>query len=174
MTSALIFGTQVLAIYDSNPPSSINRDAANGVPRLSVSGANVGWSDGSGFAIIPATYTDTQPLNTQQISFDAPTLAQWAIVNGVANGPRTWQTLPQPVYTCALWQLQAAMTPAQWTASQAALAALNNPAVSAYFSHGGNTIPSNSPTLIALGSSLGLTADQVAALVQQASAIAIE
>jgi hypothetical protein len=97
MTSALIYQTQVLAVYDGNPPSSISRDAANGLPRLSVSGASVGWSDGNGFAIIPATYTDTQPSNTVQAAFDAPTLAQWTVLNGVASGPRTWQTVTPSV-----------------------------------------------------------------------------
>ena len=43
------------------------------------------------------------------------------------------------------------MTAAQWTAAQSAIAALSNPAVSAFFAHGANVIPGNSTTLVALG-----------------------
>ena len=78
-----------------------------------------------------------------------------------------------PAPTCQLWQLQAVMTAAQWTAAQNAVAALNNPAVSAFFAHGTNVIPANSTTLLSLGTAIGLTAAQITALVQQASAVSI-
>jgi predicted DsbA family dithiol-disulfide isomerase len=65
------------------------------------------------------------------------------------------------------------MTAAQWSAAQSAIAALNNPVVSAFFAHGTNVIPANSTTLLALGIGMGLTADEVTALVAQASAVAI-
>lgn len=78
---------------------------------------------------------------------------------------------PQAPLTCQLWQLQAVMTPAQWTAAQAAAAALNNPAVSAFFSHPGAQIPASSTTRLALGAATGLNADQLKSLVEQASAV---
>ena len=54
-----------------------------------------------------------------------------------------------------------------------AVAALDNPAVSAFFAHGTNVIPANSTTLVSLGTAIGLTSDQVTVLVQEASAISI-
>ena len=77
------------------------------------------------------------------------------------------------VASCQLWQLQAVMTAAQWTAAQNAIAALNNPAITAFFQHGTNVIPADSKTLLQLGTTIGITADQVTSLVQQASAVAI-
>jgi hypothetical protein len=50
---------------------------------------------------------------------------------------------------------------------------LNNPAVSAFFAHGANAIPADSTTLLSLGASIGFSAAQVAALVQQAGAASI-
>lgn len=82
-------------------------------------------------------------------------------------------TPPAAVPTCALWQLQAVMTNAQWTAAQAAVAAIGNPALSAFFAHGTNVIPANSTTLISLGATLGLSADQVTALVAAGAEVAI-
>ena len=75
--------------------------------------------------------------------------------------------------TCQLWQLQSVMTTNQWTQVQAAVAALANPAITAFFQHGTNVIPANSTTLVALGAQIGLTADQVTTLVQQASQVSI-
>lgn len=75
--------------------------------------------------------------------------------------------------SCQLWQLQAVLTSAQWAQVQTAVQAMNNPAVTAFASHGTNVIPANSTTLIALGQAIGLTVDQVTALVQQASQIVI-
>jgi hypothetical protein len=89
------------------------------------------------------------------------------------NTPNAAPTPVASVPACQLWQLQAVMTAAQWTAAQNAVAALNNPAVSAFFAHGTNVIPANSTTLVALGEAIGLTAAQITTLVQQASAVAI-
>jgi hypothetical protein len=75
---------------------------------------------------------------------------------------------PLPPKTCQLWQLQAVMTPAQWIAAQ-----FNNPAVSAFFAHGTNSIPDNSTTLLQLGAAIGLTSDQVKALVAKAAQVSI-
>ncbi len=91
------------------------------------------------------------------------------------NTPTPAVAPPAPVPSCQLWQLQAVTTPAQWAGVTAAVAALDNPAVSAFFAHGTNVIPANSTTLLALGASLSppMAAAQVTALVAQASAIAI-
>ena len=83
---------------------------------------------------------------------------------------------PAPVVapsSCQLWQLQSVLTTAQWTALQAAIVALNNPAVTAFLSHGTAQIPAASTTVISLGASIGLSAAQVAALVAEAAAVAI-
>jgi len=72
-----------------------------------------------------------------------------------------------------LWQLEAVLTFDQWTQILAAVAKMNNPAVTAFMARGGNFIPANSTTLIALGAAIGLSPDQVTALVEQASAVVI-
>lgn len=89
------------------------------------------------------------------------------------NTPTAYTPPAAPPPSCQLWQLQAVMTTAQWTAAQNAVAALNNPAVSAFFAHGTNIIPASSTTLLSLGTTIGLTAAQITALVQQASAVSI-
>jgi hypothetical protein len=89
------------------------------------------------------------------------------------NTPTPATTPPTPIPACQLWQLQSVMTTAQWAAAQTAVTALNNPAVSAFFAHGTNVIPASSTTLLSLGESIGLTAAQITALVQQASAVSI-
>lgn len=94
------------------------------------------------------------------------------LASGVTIAPAPPPPAPLPP-SCALWQLQAVMPAAQWTAVQAAIAALNNPVLAAFFAHGTNMIPANSTTLVSLGASLGLSADQVTALVTQAAAVAI-
>jgi len=98
---------------------------------------------------------------------------QYLVWLAAGNTPTPYTPQPTPVPTCQLWQLQAVMTAAQWTAAQNAVAALDNPAVSAFFAHGTNVIPANSTTLAQLGTAIGLTAAQVTALVQQASAESI-
>lgn len=92
---------------------------------------------------------------------------------GAGNSPTSASIPPAPVPSCALWQLQAVMTAAQWTAVANAVTALNDPAVSAFFAHGTNVIPANSTTLQSLGAAIGLSADQVTTLVRQANAVVI-
>jgi hypothetical protein len=89
------------------------------------------------------------------------------------NAPAPAPSPPPPVPSCALWQLQAVMTPAQWTAVQSAVAALANPAVSAFFAHGADVVPADSTTLLSLGASIGLGADEVTTLVSQGVAVSI-
>jgi hypothetical protein len=114
-------------------------------------------SDG---AVIPA-----DPLNTDYAAYLA-----W-VAKG--NTPTPAAIPPAPVHSCTLWQLQAVLTPAQWTAVLAAVAALNNPVITAFAQHGTNQIPGNSTTVIQIGAAIGLTPDQVLALVTQASTIAL-
>ena len=105
---------------------------------------------------------------TNREMFTAAAAGQYGAV-----GAYVAAVMATPVPSCALWQLQSVLTPAQWTAVQAAVAALNNPAVSAFFAHGTNMIPANSTTLLSIGASIGLSAEQVAALVEQAAAVTI-
>jgi hypothetical protein len=111
-------------------------------------------------AAIPA-----DPLNMDYAAYLA-----WVEAGGVPNPA---PTPPAPVPSCQLWQLQAVMPPAQWASVMAAVAALNNPTVSAFVAHGTNVMPANSTTVLALGAAIGLTPDQVTALVAQASTIVI-
>ncbi len=107
---------------------------------------------------------------------DDPRNADWQAYQAwlaAVNTPTPYTPPPAPPAVCQLWQLQAVMSAAQWTAAQNAVAALNNPAVSAFFAHGTNVIPANSTTLLSLGAAIGLSAVQVAALVEQASAVSI-
>jgi hypothetical protein len=91
------------------------------------------------------------------------------LASGIAATP--YVAPPAPTPSCQLWQLQSVMTVAQWTAIQANITTLNNPAVTAFFQHGTNTIPANSTTLLSLGEQIGLTADQITALITQASSV---
>lgn len=90
-----------------------------------------------------------------------------------AGNTATAAVAPVVVPQCQLWQLQAVLTSTQWSAVQAAVTALNNPAVTAFASHGDNLVPANSTTLISLGAAIGLSPAQVTALVTQAAAISI-
>ena len=94
----------------------------------------------------------------------------WRSAGGV---PLPAVTAPAPVPSCTLWQLQSVMTTAQWVQLQAAITALNNAAVVAFFAHGTSVIPANSTTLISLGATIDLTADQITALVAAAAAVSI-
>lgn len=105
-----------------------------------------------------------------------PNNVDWQIYQAwLAKGniPSPYTAPPTPPASCQLWQLQAVMTLAQWSTVQSAVAALNNPAASAFFAHGTNSIPANSTTLVALGGDIGLNAAQVGALVAQASTVVI-
>jgi hypothetical protein len=80
---------------------------------------------------------------------------------------------PAAVPSCALWQLQAVLTAAQWSQVTATVTALGNPSVSAFFAHGTNIIPASSTTLLALGAAIGMTSADVSALVERAAAVSI-
>jgi hypothetical protein len=103
------------------------------------------------------------------------------------NAPNPAPAGPAPVPTALLWQLEAAcegaasaaalgFTPPTWAQVQAAVAAQNSPALTAFFNVGTNAIPADSTTLLALAAALPspLTAAQVTALVAAAAAVAID
>lgn len=89
------------------------------------------------------------------------------------NLPTPYVAPPPAPVSCQLWQLQSVMTAEQWSAVEAFIASMNDPAVSAFFAHGTNQIPSNSTTLARIGEGIGLTTDQLNALMQQAAAVSI-
>jgi hypothetical protein len=89
------------------------------------------------------------------------------------NTPTPATAPPPPVPTCLIWQLKAALTPAHLAAVTTAVSALGDSAVTQFFDQGTNQIPANSQTLIKLGAVVGLSQDQVTALVTAASAITI-
>jgi hypothetical protein len=101
------------------------------------------------------------------------------------NTPNPALTPPAPVPTALLWQLEAVcnsspaslgFAPPTWAEVQAAVAAQNNPALTAFFNVGMNPIPANSKTLLALAAAVPtpLSAAQATALVSAAAAVAID
>ena len=117
---------------------------------------------------VAVPYVDPQggqyPPNLEQI-WSADELA--AI--GLKSAPN-----PASTPTCQVWQLKAVLTAAQTTAVEAAIAAAPNAsALQAFWATGGAPVPADSTTLLALGAAIGLTAAQVAALVQGAAQVSI-
>ena len=125
--------------------------------RFTSSGDLIRGSDG---ALIPIN-----PANTDYAAY-----LRWAAIASNAAAP---YVAPPPVYNCQLWQLQSVMTADQWSNVQTTVASFGDPAVSAFFAHGTNLIPSNSTTLQMLGVAIGLTTAQITSLVQQASTVSI-
>ena len=109
MTTALIQGPSVLAVWDNYPFGPLPNGqyiATSGTYPLPVT-----FSDGS--KLVSATYTDTPGAN--QVSTGA-NLASWTVNAGppvTASGPRNWQTVTPSV-------------PSLCTRSQGLLALLNN------------------------------------------------
>ena len=80
---------------------------------------------------------------------------------------------PPRVPSCLVWQLEAHLSPAQWSAVQAFIAGSGNQALIAFASHGTNPVPANSTTLAALAGVAGIDPATLPALVEAASKIAI-
>ena len=134
--------------------------------------ANQSPLDTPGTWLYPANSTLIAPptAGPGQAAYFSAKLGSW----GLSSATPPPQDAPPPgVPSCMLWQLEAILTPTQWSQVQSAVAAMNNPALTAFAAHGSNFIPANSTTLIALGAAIGLTPAQVTALVEQASAIVI-
>lgn len=122
---------------------------------------------GSTFIIRDA---DGAVIPADQANTDYTTYLAWV---RAGNRPTAATQPPAPVPQCELWQLQAVLSPAQWTSVMAAVAAANNPALTAFASRGDSLIPGDSLTLISLGAAIGLTAAQVLATVAQATLVSI-
>jgi hypothetical protein len=93
LTSALTYNGSIRQVYDPNVPAIIDLPVGGSFPKLIVYGACPGYSDGSGYSIIPAVYTDTPPANSVQTGWQA---ANPALVDGVAQITRTWQAVTPP------------------------------------------------------------------------------
>ena len=107
---------------------------------------------------------------------DDPQNIDWQAYQGwlaAGNTPAAAPAPPVAIPSCQLWQLQAVLTAAQWSAAMNAIAAMNNPIISAFAAHGSNVIPANSTTLAALAVDVGIDPATLPALISQASTIAI-
>ena len=89
------------------------------------------------------------------------------------NTPDPYVPPTPPPATCQIWQLQASLTPDQWTSVQNFIAASNNLALQAFAAHGTNVIPSNSTTLAILAGVAGVDPSTLNSLVASASTISI-
>ena len=75
--------------------------------------------------------------------------------------------------TCQLWQLQSVLMGHQWTSLLVAAAALNKPEMVPFFSCGSNKVSSDSATLLALFTAIGLSRQQMEDAVRQAHSVII-
>jgi hypothetical protein len=120
----------------------------------------------------PGVYED----DTGAFIPDEPSNIDWQHYQdwlAAGNTPNPAPIPPAPVPSCQLWQLQATLTPAQWTAVQSAIAAMNNPVLTAFSQHGTNVIPANSTTLAQLATAIGIDPSTLPALITAASKVAI-
>src|SRR5208337_333834 len=111
MPSALIKDTAVLQVFDDSYPipSPLHLEA-----KLQVSGATIGWSGSdaaAGYAIVPATYTDTQPDPASYTTGQTCT-----IVNNAVHVTRTWVTPPAAPISLNFLQFIALFTQAEQAA----------------------------------------------------------
>ena len=111
MPSALIKDTTVRQVFDDAYPipSPLHLEA-----KLQVSGATVGWSGSeaaAGYAIVPATYTDTQPKPTSYTTGQT-----YTIVNNAVQVTRTWVTPPTAPLSLKFLEFIALFTQAEQAA----------------------------------------------------------
>lgn len=99
MTSALVYNNAVESFYAGDIPGRIF--FKNGG---TVDGARVGYSNGNGYSILPASYTDSPPL-----PYSYSTGNSYAIAGGTVNVTRTWAT---PAQAPIAVQLRSVSTPA--------------------------------------------------------------
>ena len=108
---------------------------------------------------------------------DDPGNADWQTFQAwiaAGNTPNPAPAVAPVVPTCQVWQLKAVLTAAQTSAVEAAITASPNAAaLQAFWETGDAPVPANSTTLLTLGATIGLTATQVMALVQQAAEVQI-
>ena len=152
------------------PPTVYNYNATTGL-YLGSSQATQSPLDVPGTWLYPANTTLIAPptAGPGQAAYFSAKFSSWGLSSAKPTPPEP----PPGVSSCMLWQLQAVLTPDQWTQILAAVAAMNNPAVTAFMAHGSNFIAANSTTLIQLGAAIELTPDQITALVEKASGVVI-
>ena len=123
-------------------------------------------------------YNSTTILRDLDGAFIPPDSMNTDYINYLAwvakgNTPNPAIVPPPATPSCLLWQLQASLTTTQWSTITTEIAAMNNPVISAFLSHGTNVIPANSTTLISLANSIGITPTQLNTLVTSASLLSI-
>jgi len=152
------------------PPTVYNYDPDTGL-YLGSATAMQSPLDFPGTWLYPANSTLIAPPTPSQgqAAYFSAKLGSWGLSSAAPPPPPP----PPGVPSCMLWQLEAVLTPSQWSQVLDVVATMNNPALTAFAAHGSNFIPANSTTLIQLGAAIGLTPDQVTALVEQASAVVI-
>lgn len=152
------------------PPTVYNYNQTTGL-YLGSSQATQSPLDLPGTWLYPANSTLIAPPTAApgQAAYFSAKFGAWGLSSATPAPPGP----PPGVPSCMLWQLEAILTPDQWSQLQTAVVAMNNPAVAAFMAHGSNFIPSTSTTLLQLGAAIGLASDQVTALVEQASAVTI-
>jgi hypothetical protein len=152
------------------PPTIYNYNQMTGL-YLGLSQATQSPLDLPGTWLYPANTTliAPPPAGPGQAAYFSAKFETWGLSSAKPPPPRTSAGVP----SCMLWQLEAVLTPEQWSGVQVAVTAMNNPTVTAFMAHGSNFIQANSTTLIQLGAAIGLTPDQVTALVEKASAVII-
>jgi hypothetical protein len=152
------------------PPTVYNYNGATGL-YLGSSQARQSPLDLPGTWLYPANTTLIAPpiAGPGQAAYFSVKFGTWGLSSAKPAPPTPLAGVP----SCMLWQLEAVLTPDQWSQIQTAVEAMNDPAVTAFMAHGSNFIPANSKTLIQLGAAIGITPDELTALVEKASAVVI-
>ena len=152
------------------PPTVYNYNATTGL-YLGSGQATQSPLDVPGTWLYPANSTLIAPptAGPDQAAYFSAKLGAWGLSSATPSPPGP----PPGVPSCMLWQLEAVLTPDQWSQIQTAVVAMSKPEVTAFMAHGSNFIPANSTTLIQLGAAIGLTPAEVTALVEKASGVVI-